>query len=98
MRGFLAGRMYQLVRIDVPCGTFRMQRRRSATKKRGKQATLAQPELTARALAAFVAAGTIEISLDKLATSVGISKRMLIHYSGDRETLEERAMALLEER
>jgi AcrR family transcriptional regulator len=55
-------------------------------------------QLVARALAAFIAAGTIDLSLDKLAGSVGISKRMLIHYFGDRETLEERAMELLEER
>ena len=49
-------------------------------------------------LAAFVQAGTIELSLDRLAESVGISKRMLIHYFGDRETIEEGAMSLLEER
>lgn len=49
-------------------------------------------------LAAFVKAGTIDISLDHLAASVGISKRMLVHYFGRREDIEEGAMALLEER
>jgi len=55
-------------------------------------------ELTARCLAAFVQAGTIDLSLDRLAKSVKISKRMLVHYFGDRETIEESAMTLLEER
>lgn len=70
------------------------------TRKRTKpkKPALTHPQLVERALAAFIAAGTIELSLDKLAASVGISKRMLIHYFGDRETLEERAMALLEEK
>jgi AcrR family transcriptional regulator len=54
--------------------------------------------LLERCLAAFIQAGTIELSLDRLAESVGISKRMLIHYFGDRETIEEGAMSLLEER
>jgi AcrR family transcriptional regulator len=49
-------------------------------------------------LAAFVRAGTIDLSLDQLANSVGMSKRMLIHYFGRREDIEEGAMALLEER
>jgi len=57
-----------------------------------------QQALLERCLAAFVQAGTIELSLDRLAESVGISKRMLIHYFGDRETIEEGAMSLLEER
>lgn len=57
-----------------------------------------QAELLKRCLAAFVRAGTIDLSLDQLAVRVGISKRMLIHYFGGRENIEERAMALLEER
>ena len=57
-----------------------------------------QSELLQRCLAAFVKAGTIDISLDQLAKSVGTSKRMLIHYFGGREDIEEGAMALLEER
>jgi AcrR family transcriptional regulator len=57
-----------------------------------------QAELLQRCLAAFVKAGTIDISLDQLAKSVGTSKRMLIHYFGGREDIEEGAMELLEER
>lgn len=55
-------------------------------------------ELVERCLATFIRAGTIDLSLDQLADSVGISKRMLVHYFGSRENLEERAMTLLEER
>jgi len=54
--------------------------------------------LTERCLAAFVQAGTLELSLDQLASVVGVSKRMLIHYFGGREAIEEGAMALLEDR
>ena len=49
-------------------------------------------------LAAFIKAGTIDLSLDRLAKSVKISKRMLVHYFGGRENIEEGAMTLLEER
>ena len=38
------------------------------------------------------------LRLDRLAQSVGISKRMLIHYFGSRENIEEGAMTLLEDR
>jgi AcrR family transcriptional regulator len=55
-------------------------------------------ELTARCLAAFIQAGSLELSLDHLAAQVGVSKRMLIHYFGSRENLEEAAFALLEDR
>jgi AcrR family transcriptional regulator len=57
----------------------------------------AREELLGRCLAAFIQAGTIDLSLDRLAKSVGISKRMLVHYFGGRETIEEEAMALLED-
>lgn len=56
-----------------------------------------QAELIQRCLAAFVEAGTIDISLDQLAKRVGTSKRMLVHYFGGREDIEEGAMLLLEE-
>ncbi len=36
--------------------------------------------------------------MDRLAAAVKVSKRMLIHYFGNRETLELSALALLEER
>ena len=54
--------------------------------------------LTESCLGAFVRSGTLELSLDQLASVVGISKRMLVHYFGGREAIEERAMALLENR
>src|ERR1700685_3721886 len=57
-----------------------------------------QRQLVERCLAAFVHAGTIDLSLDQLAKRVGISKRMLVHYFGGRENIEEKAMTLLEER
>ncbi len=50
-----------------------------------------------RCLAAFVEAGTLDLSLDQLAKKVGRSKRMLVHYFGGRENLEEGAMTHLEE-
>jgi AcrR family transcriptional regulator len=54
-------------------------------------------ELIGKCLAAFIAAGSLDLSLDRLADSVGVSKRMLIHYFGSREELEERAVAALED-
>jgi AcrR family transcriptional regulator len=48
-------------------------------------------------LAAFVRAGTLDLSLDTLAKAAKSSKRMLIHYFGSREALEELAMARLED-
>lgn len=55
-------------------------------------------EVIGRCLAAFVQAGTLELSLDQIAMQVGVSKRMLVHYFGGREAVEERAMSLLEDR
>ena len=57
-----------------------------------------EDELVLRCLAAFIQAGTLDISLDHLAGTVGISKRMLVHYFGGREAIEERATSLLEDR
>jgi AcrR family transcriptional regulator len=57
-----------------------------------------QIELIGSCLAAFVRAGSLELSLDQIAQQVCISKRMLIHYFGSRENIEERALSLLEER
>ena len=42
--------------------------------------------------------GTLDLSLDALARAAKSSKRMLVHYFGSREALEEMAMARLEER
>jgi len=55
-------------------------------------------QLLESCLAAFVRAGTLDLSLDRLAKEVGISKRMLIHYFGGRDTIEEMTMSLLEDR
>jgi AcrR family transcriptional regulator len=55
-------------------------------------------KLVESCLGVFIAAGSLDVSLDRLAESVGTSKRMLIHYFGSRENLEERAIVLLEER
>jgi AcrR family transcriptional regulator len=51
-----------------------------------------------RCLTAFVEAGTLDLSLDQLAKKVRRSKRMLVHYFGGRENIEEGAMTRLEER
>ena len=55
-------------------------------------------DLAGNCLGAFVRSGTLDLSLDQLAREVGISKRMLVHYFGGRDAIEERAMTLLENR
>jgi len=55
-------------------------------------------ELILKCLGAFIRAGSLDLSLDQLAGEVGVSKRMLIHYFGGRDSIEERAMELLENR
>jgi len=81
--------MYHLVHLDR-CTTWYMKMQR---KKARSPADLLQ-----RCLSGFIRAGTIDLSLDALARSVGISKRMLLHYFRSREDIEEKAMTLLEER
>jgi AcrR family transcriptional regulator len=54
-------------------------------------------KLLDRCLRAFIEAGTLDLSLDQLARQVGASKRMLIHYFGGRENIEQSAMARLED-
>jgi len=66
--------------------------------KRQTKKNVGREELLDRCLAAFVRAGTIDLSLDQLADRVGISKRMLIHYFGGRENIEEGAVTRLEDR
>ena len=51
-----------------------------------------------RCLAAFVEAGTLDLSLDQLARKAGSSKRMLVHYFGGRRNIEEQAITRLEDR
>jgi len=55
-------------------------------------------QLLESCLAAFIRAGTLDLSLDRLAKEVGSNKRMLIHYFGGRDAIEEAAMSLLEDR
>jgi AcrR family transcriptional regulator len=55
-------------------------------------------ELVDRCLSAFVQSGTLDVSLDQLADQVGVSKRMLIHYFGGRENIEDLAVTRLEDR
>jgi AcrR family transcriptional regulator len=55
-------------------------------------------QLLESCLAAFIRAGTLDVSLDTLAEAVGTSKRMLVHYFGGRDAIEEMAMSLLEDR
>jgi len=65
----------------------------------GKMRRRKKPDLGVlldRCLAAFVQAGTIDLSLDHLARKAGSSKRMLVHYFGGRENLEEQAITRLE--
>ena len=60
-----------------------------------------KPDLDAlldRCLAAFVKAGTLDVSLDQLARKAGSSKRMLVHYFGGRQNIEEQAITRLENR
>ncbi len=63
-----------------------------------KKETSDHKDLIESCLGAFIRSGTLDLSLDQLASSVGISKRMLVHYFGGREAIEERAMTLLENR
>jgi AcrR family transcriptional regulator len=55
-------------------------------------------QLIERCLTAFIEAGTLAASLDHLAKKARTSKRMLVHYFGGRENLEELTMVRLEER
>jgi AcrR family transcriptional regulator len=63
-----------------------------------KKQRRSREQLLESCLAAFVRAGTLDFSLDRLAKEVRISKRMLIHYFGSRDAIEEMAMSLLEDR
>lgn len=74
---------------------YHMEHRRGKLRKPRK---LGRDELADRCLKAFVAAGTFDLSLDQLARKARSTKRMLVHYFGTREALEETAMTRLEER
>jgi AcrR family transcriptional regulator len=85
--------MYHMVhnQIVVPCGT-------SLDKRNLRKPKANREHLLEACLAAFVGAGTLDLSLDDLSRQVGSSKRMLIHYFGGRDALEELAMTRLEDR
>jgi AcrR family transcriptional regulator len=68
------------------------------SKKPKKKTRRSREQLLESCLAAFVRAGTLDLSLDSLARAAGSSKRMLVHYFGGRDAIEEQAMALLEDR
>jgi AcrR family transcriptional regulator len=57
-----------------------------------------QEQLIDLCLATFIEVGTLDVSLDQLAARVRKSKRMLVHYFGGRELIEEKAMNRLEEK
>ena len=85
--------------LHVPCGTvmlYHVVQYENKMPRKKQQRT--REQLLQNCLAAFVHAGTLDLSLDQLAKAAGISKRMLIHYFGGREALEEKAMSLLEDR
>src|SRR5580700_3570987 len=85
--------------LDVPYGTvtlYHVVQYKNKMPRKKQQRT--RDQLLENCLAAFVQAGTLDLSLDQLAKAAGISKRMLIHYFGGREALEEKAMSLLEDR
>ncbi len=65
---------------------------------RKKKQNRNREQLLEGCLAAFIRAGTLDLSLDTLAKAVGISKRMLVHYFGGRDAIEEMTMSLLEDR
>jgi AcrR family transcriptional regulator len=65
--------------------------------------TIGKPSASAeqiidRCLSAFVEFGRLDVSLDQLAARVCISKRMLVHYFGGRDAIEEQAMTRLEQK
>lgn len=55
-------------------------------------------KLLEECLKVFIAKGTLDISFDELARYLNTSKRMLVHYFGNREELELAALDLFEER
>lgn len=66
--------------------------------KQQEKRKIDREELLDRCLKAFIQEGTLDLSLDDLAGMVGVSKRMLVHYFGGRESIEHSAMGRLEDR
>lgn len=86
--------MYHVVHAIL----YHMVQKRSKPKNRPRQGPNSRQALLQACLAAFVNSGTLDLSLDQLSEQVGISKRMLVHYFGHREAIEEQAMTMLEDR
>src|SRR3984885_5101146 len=89
--------MNRVVRYNVPLGTTNVPHGTPRDKMRRRK----KPDLGVlldRCLAAFVQAGTLDLSLDLLARKAGSSKRMLVHYFGGRENIEKQAITRLENR
>src|SRR5580700_535549 len=90
-------KMDHSVRYYVPRGSSNVPRGTPGDKMRRRK----KPDLGVlldRCLAAFVEAGTLDVSLDQLAHKAGSSKRMLVHYFGGRENIEEQTITRLENR
>ena len=85
------------VRCNVPCSTSNVPYGTPGGKVRRRK-KLDLGKLLDRCLEAFLEAGTLDLSLDQLARKAGSSKRMLVHYFGGRENLEQRAITRLEDR
>ena len=85
--------------LDVPIGTVSLYHMvHYGSKMPRKKQQRNREQLLESCLAAFIRAGTLDLSLDRLAKKVGSNKRMLIHYFGGRDAIEEAAMSLLEDR
>ncbi len=65
------------------------------TKKQQRYTT--RDRMLEASLAVFIEAGTLDLSLDRLAATIESSKRMLIHYFGGKKPLERAVMVRLEE-
>jgi len=80
--------MYRLVHILFRCT---MWYRHMQKKSEGTESDLLQ-----RCVRAYISEGTLDLSLDEMSSRVGVSKRMLVHYFGSRDSLERAAIRALE--
>jgi AcrR family transcriptional regulator len=86
------GQMYQVVHLFL----YHMVHYERKMPRKKQRRT--REKLLESCLAAFIRAGTLDLSLDSLAKAAGSNKRMLIHYFGGRDAIEEMAMSMLEDR
>ena len=85
--------MYHVVRMHLHRALQIIELHGTSDRKMLKITQAEHDGVISKCLAAFLQAGT----LSQIAMEVGVSKRMLIHYFGSREAIEERAMSLLED-